>query len=89
MEGVQENDFLAAAKAVYDEILFVQKGFISWEVFRNEETWVDLVTWETSQDAKNGETAGAENPLAHKFYAMIDMESCTNQLFTFVSDYQQ
>jgi len=51
------------------------------------DTWVDLVTWETPDDAKNAETAGETNPIAHKFYSYIDMESCKNQHFSVEKSY--
>ena len=74
------EDFLRASKKCHDEVLSQQKGFISWEVLREGETWVDLVKWETAEDAKNGETAGADNPAAKEFYSFINMPSCRTRL---------
>lgn len=76
------EDFLIASKKCHDEVLSKQKGFISWEVLRDGDTWVDLVTWETADDAKNGETAGANNPVAREFYSFINMNSCKLQLYS-------
>ena len=73
------EDFLLASKKCHDEVLSKQKGFISWEVLRDGDTWVDLVKWETAEDAKNGETAGADNPAAHEFYSFLNMSSCKTQ----------
>ena len=81
-EGVSEEDFLCASEKCHNEVLSKQKGFISWEVLRDGDTWVDLVKWETIEDAKNGETAGASNPAAHEFYSFINMPSCKTRLFT-------
>lgn len=64
-----------------------QKGFISWEVLRDGDTWVDIVKWETTQDAKNGETAGAKNPDAVDFYSYINMSSCKLKLYTLEKNY--
>ena len=80
--GVSEEDFLLASEKCHNEVLSKQPGFISWEVLRNGDTWVDLVKWETAEDAKNGETAGASNPAAHEFYSFINMSSCKTQLFS-------
>ena len=80
-KGASEEDFLLASKKCHDEVLSKQKGFISWDVLRDGDTWVDLVTWETAEDAKNGETAGAANPAAHEFYAFINMNSCKTKLY--------
>lgn len=81
VEGASVPEFLLASEKVHDEILSKQKGFISWKVLVDGDTWVDLITWETMDDAKNGETAGATNPNAQKYYSFIDMESCKVQAF--------
>ena len=81
-QGVSEKDFLLASEKCHNEVLSKQKGFISWEVLRDGDTWIDFVKWETAEDAKNGETAGASNPAAHEFYSFIDMKTCTMQLFS-------
>lgn len=73
--------FLLASKKCHDEVLSRQKGFISWEVLRDDDTWVDLVKWESTEDAKNGETAGAGNPASREFYAFINMSTCKLQLY--------
>ena len=80
-KGASAEDFLVASKKCNDEVLSQQKGFISWDVLRGGDTWVDLVKWETAEDAKNGETAGANNPVSHQFYSFINMNSCKLQLY--------
>ena len=76
------KDFLAASKTCSDEVLSKQKGFISWEVLRDGDIWIDLVKWETEEDAKNGETAGANNPASHNFYSFIEASTCKLQLYS-------
>ncbi|MCL2619191.1 MAG: hypothetical protein FWD98_09100 [Defluviitaleaceae bacterium] len=78
--GVSVEDFLAAAEKCCKEVVSVQKGFISWEMLRDGDTWIDVVKWETAEDAKNGETAGQHSPVAHEFFAFLDMESCTHRM---------
>jgi quinol monooxygenase YgiN len=80
-KGVSSEEFLLASKKCHDEVLSKQKGFISWEVLRDGDTWVDLVKWETAEDAKQAETAGQSNPAAHAFYACLNMSSCKLQTF--------
>ena len=87
VEGVSTQDFLLASKKVHNEILSKQKGFISWKVLREGDTWVDLVIWETADDAKNAETAGETNPIAHEYYAYMDMDSCKNQIYSVEENY--
>ena len=81
-KGASVEDFLRASEKCHDEVLSKQKGFISWDVLRDGDTWVDLVKWETVEDAKNGETAGANNPTSREFYSFINMISCKLQLYT-------
>ena len=86
-EGSSVSDFLAASKKCHDEVLSLQKGFISWEVLAKEDTWVDFVTWETKEDAKNGETAGGTNPAARDFYSFIDFKTIKTQEFSIEKSY--
>ena len=81
-DGASVGDFLAASKKVHDEVLSKQKGFISWNVLAHEDTWTDLVTWETMEDAVNGETAGQNNPVSHEFYAFLDPSSIESKVYT-------
>ena len=76
------EDFLCASEKCHHDVLSQQKGFISWEVLRDGDTWVDLVKWDTAEDAKNGETAGTNHPAAQAFYAFINMNSCKLQLYS-------
>ena len=81
-KDVSIEDFLRASEQCNKEVLSRQKGFISWEVLRDGDTWVDLVKWETAEDAQKGETAGAGNPAARAFYAFINMRTCKQVLYT-------
>ena len=76
------EDFLIASKRCHDEVLSKQKGFISWDVLRDGDNWVDLVKWETAEDAKIAETAGANNPASKEFYSFLNMNSCKLQLYS-------
>jgi len=81
------EDFLIASKKCNDEVLSKQKGFISWDVLRDGDTWIDLVKWGSVEDAKKGETAGAGNPASREFYAFINMNSCKLQLYSIEESY--
>ena len=86
-KGASVEEFLLASKKCNNEVLSKQKGFISWEVLRDGDTWVDLVKWETAEDAKNAETAGADNPASYEFYSFINMNSCKLQLYSIEDSY--
>lgn len=87
-EDAPEDAFLLASKKCSDEVLSRQPGFISWDVLRDGDTWVDLVTWASAEDAKKGEAAGADSPASHAFYSFINMDTCTLQLFSVEKSHQ-
>ena len=80
--GASVPDFLHALEKCKDEVLSKKQGYISWKVLVDGDTWVDLVTWETMDDAKNAESDGAPNPVAQKFYSFIDFSSLKMQCYT-------
>ena len=85
--GASVSDFLSASQKAHDEVISKQKGFISWKVLLDGDTWVDSISWETAEDAKNAETAGADEPAAHEFYSYIDMSTCINSIYSAVKSY--
>ncbi|MDR2967783.1 MAG: hypothetical protein LBU74_07530 [Methanobacteriaceae archaeon] len=52
VKGASIPDFLLASKKLNNEYMSKQKGYISWKQLVEEETWADLLTWETMDDAK-------------------------------------
>ncbi len=87
VEGASVPDYLLASEKVNNEILSKQKGFISWEVLLDGDTWVDLVVWDTPEDAKNAETAGGTNPIAQEYYSYMDFSSLKNQVYSVEKSY--
>jgi hypothetical protein len=87
IEGASVPDFLLASEKVHKEIISQLKGYISWEVLVDGDTWVDLVTWETEEDAKNAECGGDTNPVAQAFYSFIDENSVNMKLFSVEKSY--
>jgi len=87
VEGASVPDFLLASEKVNNEVLSKQKGFISWKILREGDTWIDIVTWETMDDAAKDETAGEGNPAALAFYAFIDFNSIKQQCLSVEKSY--
>jgi len=82
-KGVSIPDFLCASEKCNNEVLSKKKGFISWKVLRDGDTWVDLVTWKTMEDAKNAESdSGKPDPVAQEFYSFLNFNSVKHQLFS-------
>jgi hypothetical protein len=83
VDGASVPDFLQAQEKCNNEVLSKQPGFISWKVLVDGDTWVDLVTWETKENAINAENNdGDVNPVAQKFYSFIDPNTLHMQCFT-------
>ena len=81
-------DFLIASEKCHNEVLSKKKGFISWKVLVDGDTWVDLCTWETMEDAVNAENNDNEpDPTAQKFYSFIDPDSLKMQVFSVEKSY--
>jgi len=88
VKGASVPDFLLASEDCHNEVLSKKKGFISWKVLVDGDTWVDLVTWETMDDAINAEkNDGAPDPAAQKFYSFINFNSLKMQAFSVEKSY--
>ena len=88
VEGASVSDFLVASKRTHDEVLSKKKGFISWKVLADGDTWADLVTWETMDDAINAaKDDGNTDPIAQEFYSFLDQNSINFQLYSVEKSY--
>ncbi|MCL2365028.1 MAG: hypothetical protein FWC71_10250 [Defluviitaleaceae bacterium] len=85
VEGADVQAFLLASKKCHDDSLSKNKGFISWDVFRDGDTWVDFVTFETMEDANNAEgddNQAGKHPSALAFYSYINPNSLKSTSYT-------
>ena len=86
-KDVSTQDFLFASEKVKDLFLSKQKGYISWKVLVDGDTWADMLTWDTKEDAGNAMAAGGANADNQKFFALLDPESVKMQVFTVEKSY--
>ena len=86
-KGSSTSDFLLASEKVQSEFLSKQKGYISWKVLADGDTWADLLTWETMTDAQNAMAASETNAANQAFFAFLDQESVNIQLFSVEKSY--
>jgi len=87
VKGASVSEFLLASEKLNNEFMSKQKGYISWKQLVDGETWVDLLTWETIEDAKNVDEVSCTDALALDYYSFVDQESCKVQLFTIKKSY--
>ena len=87
-KGVSIEDFLLAVEKLNNGYISKQKGYISFKLFADDETWADSTTFETMEDAKNFAGASCPNELAKKFYSFINFKSCKSHFFTLEKCYE-
>jgi hypothetical protein len=81
-KGADVQAFMLAAETLNKEYISQQKGYISFQLFVDGETWADATTFETMTDAKSFANSDAPNELAEKFYAFLNLNSCKSNFFT-------
>jgi hypothetical protein len=81
-KGVSVSDFLIAVENVNNNYISKQRGFISFKLLVDGETWADSTTFETMEDAKNFAGACEPNEFAEKFYSFLNLNSCKSNLFS-------
>jgi len=89
VEGASVPDFQCALQDCLDEVVSKKKGFVCSKLLASGDTWVDLVTWETMDDAANAlKDDGVHHPAADKFFSFIDFNSLTSQIYSVEKSYQ-
>ena len=82
-KGASAPDFLLAVEKLVEEEISKKKGYLSFKLMVDGDTWVDEVTFETMEDLKNFEEA-ARNPSEHAkhFYSFINFVAKGNKHHT-------
>ena len=81
------KEFLLAAEQLNNEYISKQKGYISWQQLNDGDTWIDMLTVETMEDAKAIEANPNPCDLALKFYSFINLPSCKVRYYTIQKEY--
>lgn len=70
--GVSDEELLAASQSVHDNYLSKCKGYVSRELLKAEDgTWLDMVRFETLEDARNATDNFEKNPHAKSFDGVL------------------
>jgi hypothetical protein len=85
---VSEQQFIAASDALNAGFLAVQKGYISRKLIKREDTWADIVLWESMEDALTALKVAENSSTARPFLECIDGSTCELQHLTVVKDYE-
>jgi len=79
---------LVAAEKLNDEFIAKQPGYLSWTQAVDDETWVDIITFENMDDLRNfKKISGNPSALALQFYSFINLNSCKEHHFTVERSY--
>jgi len=86
-KGASVPEFLLATEKLNSEYMCKEKGYISWKQLVDGETWADMITFETIDDAKRVSNSSETNDLAEKFYSFINFNSCRSHIFKVEKSY--
>jgi heme-degrading monooxygenase HmoA len=87
-KGALIPDFLLAVENLNNEYISKQKGYISFELLSDGDTWADTTKFETLEDAENFAKCGTSNEFAQKFYSFINLNSCKSNLYSIEKSYK-
>lgn len=68
-ENISEEHLIKIAKQIINSWMSKQKGFIKWEIHKTKEnSYTDIVYWESEKDAKEAEKNMVNIPDANEWY---------------------
>ncbi len=86
-KGVSVPDFLLAVERLTNGYISKQKGYMSFDLLVDGDTWADSTAFETVEDAKRFAQASGPNELAEHFYSFINLSSCKSHFFSVEQSY--
>ena len=76
-DGVSVEAFAPLDKAIEDEHVSKQPGFVSRETAARDGTWLVIVHWRSAEAAQASMDTFANAPASAKFMSMIDASTMT------------
>ena len=71
-EGVDEAALLTASEALQTGFISKQKGFIKRELVKTTDgQWVDVIHWDSPENAEKAMQNAAENPVCFKYFELM------------------
>ena len=87
IDGKALEDFWLISEKVGLEFMSKQKGFISWQQLVEAENLVDIVTWETMNDAQNAIKVSEQSEIAFEYFSFIDMNTLKVQFLSVAKEH--
>jgi hypothetical protein len=91
--GASVPDFLLAVEKLIKEYVSKQKGYVSFQLLAENDTWADSVTFETMDnlnaflETSEAAQANGTNDLAEKFYSFLNFNTCKSNIYSVVKSY--
>lgn len=85
-DGVSDTDFIHTGAEMEENFAKKQKGFIRRTFAKSENgDWVDVIYWETMEDAMKASEAAMKSPVCAPLFGMLDNESVKMHHFEILS----
>ena len=83
-DGASVPDFILAVENLIKEHVSKQKGYLSFQLLAEGDTWSDSVTFETMDDlnAFLESSQTTPNDFAAKFYSFLDFSTCKSRVLS-------
>lgn len=86
--GISDAEVLAASQEAHNGFLAKQKGYVSRELLKSSESeWVDIIHWETIEDAQAAMQNFMGSPSTKRFVEVIDDSSIKMMHLEVVKNY--
>ena len=70
--GITEEDLFEASNALQKDFLSKQEGFVKRELLKGKDNqWVDLVYWNSKEDAEKAAKAATDSPTCFKYFQLM------------------
>ena len=88
-DDVSVPDFLLTIEKLIKAHISKQKGYISFQLLTEGDTWVDAVTFETIDhlNAFLESSQNNKNELAEKFYSFLNFSTCKSTVYAVEMSY--
>jgi len=82
--GASVPDFLLAVEKLIKEYVSKQKGYVSFQLLAEGDTWVDSVTFETMEHLNVFLESSQinRNELSEKFYSFLNFGTCKSTIYS-------
>ena len=83
-----KEDLLKIAKQIVNDWMKKQPGFIKWEIHtNNNNSFTDIVYWESQEDAKNAEKEMVNIPNVNEWYGCYKQGSISSKNLYLIAEF--